>query len=798
MRFLIINVLFLISSLVVAQTITVVNKVNDKPISDAFVFCKSQFGITNKNGQLNINNFPKNEIIIIKHASFITSKITYYEIEKKNFIIPLYENVLNINEVVISANKWEQNKKEVPNKISVMHRKDIEFNNPQTTADLLGTSNEVFIQKSQMGGGSPMIRGFSANRILIVVDGVRMNNAIFRSGNLQNVISLDANSIQETEVIFGPGSVIYGSDAIGGVMDFHTLTPKLSLNDRVNFKANALARYSSANKEKTGHIDLNLGYSTLSFLTSFTYSDFDDLRMGSKNHSDYIRKEYIKHINGEDKVINNKDENIQKPTGYSQCNFMQKIRFRPNDKFDLNYGFHYSQLSDVPRYDRLIEYKGNELKYSRWYYGPQKWMMNILNLKYKGNNLFFDDIKMAAALQNYQESRHNRKFKGKTKDKLFERTENVDALSLNIDFDKTLNDNSSLYYGVEAVSNNVYSKSIKKDIYSGEKSSNDTRYPDGSTYATFAGYTNYKNNINEYFTFLSGFRYSYVFLHADFDKAFYDFPFDKIDIGTGELNGSVGLVYRPNVSWQINTNISTGFRAPNIDDASKVFKSGKKVVIVPNENLKSEYAYNFELGILKSLNNIIKVDVTGFYTLLKDAMVRRDFSFNGKKKITYEGDPCDVQALVNAEEAKIWGAQFTVVANITNSLSLKSSLNYTKGETSDKKPIRHVAPLFGSTHLLYKIKNFKVDLYANYNGQISYSDLADSQRDNPHLYDKDKNGNPYCSAWHTFNLKLNYNITNNIIFNFGVENIMDVRYRPYSSGIVAPGQNFIFGLRVKI
>ena len=90
----------------------------------------------------------------------------------------------------------------------------------------------VFIQKSQLGGGSPMIRGFSTNRILIVVDGVRMNNAIYRSGNLQNIISIDALATEEAEVIFGPGSIIYGSDDIGGVMDFHSLTPRYSLSNK--------------------------------------------------------------------------------------------------------------------------------------------------------------------------------------------------------------------------------------------------------------------------------------------------------------------------------------------------------------------------------------------------------------------------------------------------------------------------------------------------------------------------------------------------------------------------------------
>src|SRR5690606_22275722 len=98
---------------------------------------------------------------------------------------------------------------------------------PQTAADMLAGSGEVFVQKSQLGGGSPMIRGFATNRLLYAVDGVRMNTAIFRAGNLQNVINLDPFATESVEVIFGPGSVMYGRDAIGGVMSFQTLMPRL-------------------------------------------------------------------------------------------------------------------------------------------------------------------------------------------------------------------------------------------------------------------------------------------------------------------------------------------------------------------------------------------------------------------------------------------------------------------------------------------------------------------------------------------------------------------------------------------
>lgn len=121
----------------------------------------------------------------------------------------------DLETVVVSFNQWEQKRNEVPNRIQKVDLRDIVLRNPQTAADLLGQSAGIFIQKSQQAGGSPMIRGFAANRVLIVADGVRMNNAIFRSGNLQNIISIDPQAVENAEVIMGPGTILYGSDAMG-------------------------------------------------------------------------------------------------------------------------------------------------------------------------------------------------------------------------------------------------------------------------------------------------------------------------------------------------------------------------------------------------------------------------------------------------------------------------------------------------------------------------------------------------------------------------------------------------------
>jgi len=778
-----------------AQTIKVMNKNDLQGIEDVLVFNKNHTIITNKKGEADLSAFNKLETINFQHASYERLIMTYKELEESHFVVSLSESVLKLNEVVISSNRWEQNKKEVPNKITSISAKEIGFSNAQTTADVLGSSGEVFIQKSQLGGGSPMIRGFAANRLLIVVDGVRMNNAIYRSGNLQNVISIDANSIENAEVIFGPGSVIYGSDALGGVMDFHTLQARLAHGDQMEFSANALTRFSSASNEKTGHFDFNIGWRKWSFLSSVSYSDFDDLRMGSHGNDDYVRPEYVDRINGIDSIVPNSDDNIQRFTKYNQLNLMQKIRFKPNEHWNINYAFHYSKLSDVPRYDRLIQYKDEQLKYAEWYYGPQIWMMNDLTLEYFNQHQLFDKAKLIVAYQNYEESRHDRKF---GKDDIRERTENVKALTANLDFDKQLSQKSSLFYGLEAVYNQVNSTGQQRNIISGEIKDYASRYPDGSQYSSYAAYMSYKNNLNEKFTLVAGLRYSQVLLKASFDDTFYQFPFDKIDINTGALNGSVGLVYRPVDTWQFNINASSGFRAPNVDDVGKVFDSEPGAVVVPNDQLNSEYAYNVDFSIRKSIHQKVSLEASVFYTLLQDAMIRKDFTFNGMDSIMYDGELSKVQAIVNAGEANIYGFNLGVYADLLKSLSFKSVLTYTDGEDMDGWPLRHVAPLFGSTHIIFNAFKFKADLYAVYNGEISNQNLSPDEQSKTYMYATDGNGQPYSPAWYTLNLKTSYQFNPYLQINFGIENILDDRYRPYSSGIVAPGRNIIIALKGRI
>ena len=290
----------------------------------------------------------------------------------------------SLSPVSVYYNRWERKINEVPNRITKFNFKQQRLQNPQTMADAIGVTGEVFIQKSQMGGGSPMIRGFATNRVLIVVDGVRMNNAIYRSGNLQNIISFDPLALEDAEVIFGPGSLMYGSDAIGGVMDFHTLQPKFATENKTLVKGDAFIRYASANQEKTAHANINIASNKFSFLTSLTTSDFGDLQMGKKGGQDsYLRKEYVERIGNQDVVIKNTNPYIQKQSGYHQNNILAKLRYKPSEHWDIQYGFHYSKTGNIPRYDRLIEYAAGNLRFAEWNYGPQFWTMQNFQILHK-------------------------------------------------------------------------------------------------------------------------------------------------------------------------------------------------------------------------------------------------------------------------------------------------------------------------------------------------------------------------------------------------------------------------------
>ena len=795
--------LILSTAIVFSQEVTVLGKITNQVIPGVAIYnvSKTTSTITNLDGIANIERFNDTETIYFKHISFQMFKTTKTEILKNKNKILLQSNTQNLDEILVSASKFSQAKKEIPQKIISLNSKSIQFSNPQTSADLLGNSGNVYIQKSQLGGGSPMIRGFSTNRLLISVDDVRMNNAIFRGGNLQNVISIDPFSIHNTEVILGSGSVIYGSDAIGGVMSFYTQKPKLSYKDSLDLNLNFITRYASANNEKTGHIDFNLGLKKWAFLTNISYSDFDDLKMGKHGPKDYLRNEYVETVNGQDVIVQNNDPLIQKTTGYNQINILEKIKYEPNENLFFNLGLHYSETSNYSRYDRLLRYSNENLRSAEWYYGPQKWFManfNITRLSSRSN--LYDKLKVTTAYQNFKESRFDRDYLSSIK---HIRKESVDAYSFNLDLEKNLSKKTEFNYGIEYLYNHIFSKGKELNILTDTETSTVSRYPDDSNWQSIAAYSSVKYKPNTKFVLQSGLRYNHIIANADFteNNQYLNLPFDNSKVNTGSLTGTAGMTWSPNKGMQWRLNASTAFRAPNIDDIGKVFDSEPGSVVVPNQNLKPEYAYGGDLGLKINFNDIVKLDLGTYYTYLDNALVRRDYALNGENQIMYDGELSNIQAIQNASKAWIYGFETGLEINFTNQLSLKSQYNFIGGTEEDEGievPVRHIAPSFGNSHLVYKIDKFSLDAFINYNGELSYNQLAPSEIEKDYIYALDDNENPYSPSWYTLNFRTQLQISKSTQFTASIENITDQRYKTYSSGLVASGRNFIASLKYSL
>ena len=785
-----------------AQEITVRDKITQQVIPNAKIVSinpKVQ-RLADVNGRFKLDPFIGCDSIEISFTQYESIVNSYAEIKAAG-TIELIDEPLSFSDIVISVNRWDEEKLKVPNRITTINMKEAELLAPQTSADLLEASGYVFIQKSQLAGGSPQLRGFGTNRVLISVDGVRMNNAIFRSGNLQNVISLDANSLESVEVLFGPGAVIYGSDAIGGVMNFNTKEAKFSTDSSKTYLPTHFAtRYSSASNELMGHVDFNIGKEKWAFLTSLTFSRYGDLRTGVHGDSTFLRPNYQQRIDGVDSTLVNNDPTLQIGSGFAQMNAIQKIKFQASENWLLDYSFIYSATTDAPRYDRLIRDAKNDgiLDNAEWYYGPQKWMMHKFGAVNRRKSDIYNDMRITAAYQNFQESRHDRKTGSSNIRRQFE---NVDAYSVNLDFDKRVSKRIALFYGAEAIGNMVGSKAYRENINTGEQTIINSRYPDGSTWFSTGTYVNGKYSFSDKWSLNGGIRYSFYSIAAQFDTSLFAFPVTETTNRNGALNGSLGLVFNPSDHFQIYANGATGFRAPNIDDLGKVFDSQPGAVVIPNVNLRPEYVYNAEIGFVSAVFKRIKIDGVVYYTYLKDALARANFSFNGQDSILYDGVMSRIQAVQNVSDAWVYGVQAGIEVVIAKGLSLRSTISFQKGmefniDSSRYFPKNHVAPTFGRTSLTYKTRQFKVDVYSAYQMQILPDDLPLGE--SPHLYALDADGRAFVPAWYTVNIKAAFFFNKHLSMSAGVENITNQLYRTAGSGISAPGRNFVIGLKVSL
>ncbi len=700
---------------------------------------------------------------------------------------------IDLNEVVISANKVAETKRTISQQIRTISAKEISLLNVQNAGDLLSATGLVMVQKSQQGGSSPILRGFEASRVLLVVDGVRMNNLIYRGGHLQNVITVDQNMLERAEILFGPSSTVYGSDALGGVVHFHTKKAQFATSDKIDFNGSAFARYSSANNEKTGHLDFNVGGKRLAWLSSVNYSDFGDVRMGTKTQAlDTLwglRKQYVERINGKDSLVANSDVYLQKFSAYKQYDVLQKLAYQASNKLLLGLNVQLSNSTDVPRYDRLTDPKGTGLNSAEWYYGPQKRMFTAFDAQWKDENAYFQHISFSANYQDIEESRNTRGFGSANRTS---RVEKVKVFGVTLDFQRTIGSHD-LRTGIDVQQSSVNSTAFLTNVTTNVETLNgaSTRYPDGdNTMLNAAAYLTHTWKLNDVFTLNDGLRLGISDLKSTFvSQTFYKFPFTETKQNNGIWSGHVGLIYAPASDLKVSVLGSTGYRVPNVDDLTKVFDSQKGKVVVPNPNLKPERTWNTELGLSKSFGKAFGIEGALYYTAFNNAIVVDKFTFNGADSIVYDGVKSAVYAPQNKQSADIWGFSLTAKGQLTEGVTFSAAYNYTKGTvaaTASAKatPLDHIPPAFGRLAVDYAKNKLNASVFSSFSAWKRLADYRLGTEDNEAY--ATKAGMP---SWWTLNARVGYEVINGLQLQLGVDNIMDVQYRVFASGIHAAGRN---------
>ena len=814
--------LFFFSTLSFGQQITVKDENTNENLPDVVIFNenKSQSIITDLDGIVDLSLFSSDENIFFQLLGYSTLEILKIEVLNGTTIY-LQSESQNLEEVILSVARSESNVNQIAEKVSVIKSEDLFLSSPASGAELLELSPGVRVQKSQGGGGSPIIRGFEANRVLIVVDGVRMNNAIYRSGHLQNSITIDPNNIERAEVIFGSSSVGYGSDALGGVIHYYTKSPILKGSEKI--KSSFTSNYTSANQGLSNNFITNYSSENWGSITSLSISKFGDIKMGENRDHGFdnwgLTPLYSKNSRYSyySQPSTNSNENVQKNTGYSQVDLFQKFLVKLGDTNLLNINIQFSESSDIDRFDQLSITKGNSLKFSEWYYGPQKRLLISPSLKIFPNRKFMKKGVITFGFQKINESRIKRKFNALNRS---HQIEDLKVFSLNGDFDTSFNDDHSISYGVESTYNYNYSKAydqiieIQGDEITGlsKKFAIPTRYPsNGSSYTSFASYVNWSWNMSEFFTFNIGTRLTFTGLKASWNDIISVNPqLSEVNLNSEALTTTVSIKLRPSKRVQINTVLSSGFRNPNIDDIGKI-RENNGLLVVPNTFLKPEYAYNLDLGIdFRSLNNRNYISLRGFSTIISrhigrdEYVVFSDITTPDLSTVIYNGEEVTTISNKNLGNRFIHGFSIDGFSQINNNLKFDYGITYTEGDNNETYgPLPSISPLFGSIALSYSKRGLNLKAVYKFSeakspGEYSFGG-EDGLDETPFTINSEGLLNYLGTPkWSDLSIYGSKNISSNVTLRIGLTNVFDTHYRTFASGISAPGRSFQLGLNLKL
>ena len=611
---------------------------------------------------------------------------------------------------------------------SITNQQIIEKGARTTPEALMGVSG-VFIQKTNHGGGSAFIRGLTGNQTLIVLDGIRLNNAIYRYGPNQYLNTIDMFSVDIIDVLKGIGAVEYGSDAMGGVI--HIKTKENASQELNKISLNNTSKFISSDMEKTNRTAIQYATNKWDFIGGISLKKYGDL-VGGGN----IGK--------------------QNPTGYNELNYDLKTRIKISNQSELIYSSQNTIQKNVPIYHKIAleNFKTNQIDYQVRY-------LNYLKYKYVSNKRWISEIIINASTQRTIEQRSNQK----NNSSIFRNeADTVKNIGLTAEIVSKPNKNWTMNSGFDYYKDAIFSEAIETSSDINTQVIKRGLYPNGSIYKNSSLFNIHNLNFNK-LNIVAGLRYN--FLHIQMNEL----TLGNIAINPAALVSNYGFNYQLNQHGFLFGSITTGYRAPNIDDLGSLGIVDFRYEI-PSYDLRPEKSLNTEIGY-KYRSNKIDFSIAAFKMKLKDIIARvlvdgqviNGYNFYNKK---------------NIESSYINGAEVNYTYLLSKYLTWYTNATYSYGQNVTKnEPMRRIPPLFGQNKISFVKKNKTLAISHQFAGKQDR--LAQGDKDDNRI---GKLGTP---GWNIFNIDAGWQVKN-LSLNTSLINISNVQYKTHGSGVYGVGR----------
>ncbi len=754
----------------------------------------------------------------------IFSSVTFAEAEET-------EKPVHLKEIAVTATRIEKDTFRTPNAISVVDQKKMERMSAQTTPLILREIAGVFTQKTTHGQGSPILRGLTGYQTYIQVDGVRLNNSTFRSGPNQYLGTISPDSLQRVEVLRGPGSVLYGSGAMGGVISVFTKDVCASGVKEWIIKPRLFGKFASADREKTGRLEVSGSYGWLGFVAGGGIKDVEDLRPGRgydvhlKNRKFYLtsRKptnipEFVSHegIHPFETETDAWLVDVESPVGWREYSGDAKLSCRLSGNQAVNLAYQLVRQPDVPRYDKI-----STKEFEGYSFAPQNRDLAYANYIGKKFVPFLDELRAAVSYHRQKEGRKEVKT-GNTEQR--ERLDIVNTLGVGVQGTSLSAERQRITAGGEFYFDTLSSQTIKTNLETKAEKVNENwgRFPDGSKFWDVNLFAQDEIQILDRLEVTLGGRYTLFSTKADLSSR--DEKFGVFEDSGSALTGSAGVVVGLLDELNFVGNIATSFRTPSLNDTTAVEVTNEGVD-APSPDLEPEKGLTVEGGF-KARSKYFSGSVIYYFSQIKDLVTRVpvEEAYEGQTLPKLYADikaaypELDVFVRDNIDEAQIQGVEIDGLASIADEWSIFGNLTFTHGEVTvlaGKEPnpskpwesrIRREPPLNGTLGIRFEERKDKFFGEFSLRGAVKQNRLSKGDIRDPRIpgftrdveaVTFDENGRAVDAGtpgWFTLNLRCGVRLSKYNRLTVGIENILNRRYREHGSGVNGAGINFIVSL----